>query len=343
MERILKSKYKILDKIAENSYAITYKGELIETNAPLVIKIFKRNFLNSPLIKVLKKNIPALSRLSYPSIPRLIDGDYGWQGFYFIREFVDGKTLGETSTPMETEDAIKTAIGICEAVSFAHSQNIIHGNLTVNNVFIDPGGSAKIADFGIFSTVYGSFEKKAELFFYDGAAYLSPEEILGEKATISSDIYRIGLILYKMITGALPYKNGNALFSSMKKIKESPEAPSRINQKVPKYLDDIILKCLDPEQMLRFESADVLKVCLENRSVPPKQKQEVEIQNIDYIIEKEVKEKEEEKEKREDEIAANEEEPGEKINLVKWIILAVLVAASTGIIYALIQMILSGE
>ena len=95
MEKFLKSRYKIGEKIGENPFSFTYKGYLMGTEVPVVIKIYKRTALNSPLINKLRPKVTKIISLDHPNIARVIDGDYGWQGFYFIREFIEGENLEE--------------------------------------------------------------------------------------------------------------------------------------------------------------------------------------------------------------------------------------------------------
>jgi serine/threonine-protein kinase len=342
MERILKSKYKILDKIFEDPSSITYKGEHVDQAIPLVIKIFRRNFLNSTLIKKIKKDIPPISRLSHPSIPRLLDGDYGWQGFYFIREFVDGTDISSMEKPFDALAACDIAAKVCEALSVAHSNGICHGNLTPNNVFVGTDKNIKVTDFGIKALVFSSHEKKASLLLEDNARYMSPEEIMGEDPAPASDIYKTGLLIYYMLTGKLPFTGKNNMEIAVKRIKESPVPPSSVNSKVPRFLDDIVLKCLETEPLLRFESAGQLKESLDNKAVITPKRIEIETQNIAYAPAEKNAGKTDEK--QEDIFAEPENVRTEgKTNLLRWIFIAVLIAAATGIIYSLVQIFITGD
>ena len=93
MERFLKSRYRIGEPLGENPFSVTYKGYLIGTEVPVVIKIYKRAALNSPLINKLRPKVTKIISLDHRNIARVIDGDYGWQGFYFVREFIEGEDL----------------------------------------------------------------------------------------------------------------------------------------------------------------------------------------------------------------------------------------------------------
>ena len=343
MDRILKSKYKILDKIHENERSITYKGSHAETGISLLIKIFKRNFLSSSLTKKLKKDIISLSKLDHPSIPRLLDGDYGWQGFYFVREFVEGPEVGRSKTPIDIEKACEIAAKVCDSLSASHSKGIVHGNLTPNNIFLE-GGAVKVADFGISAAVNSSFEKRSALLMNGSSAYLSPEEILGQEPDIASDIYKLGLFLYLTTTGTLPFSEEKTpLLSSLKRLHQLPSVPSSVNSKIPRYLDEIILKCLETDPLLRFDSAVSVKNSLENNALMMPKTFSIDIPEISYGQNTEKEQPHEIKGKAEKKEFEKIEMSAPKINLFRWIVAAFLIAVAAGIAYSLFQIFLIGE
>ena len=343
MDRILKSKYKIIEKLNENDRSITYKGSHAETGISLLIKIFKRNFLSSSLTKQLKKEISVLSKFDHPSVPKLLDGDYGWQGFYFVREFVEGHDMGSQKLPLDIEKTSNIAAKVCEALTASHSRGIVHGNLTPKNIFFE-GGSVKITDFGINAAVNSSFEKRSALLMNGTAAYLSPEEILGQAPDISSDIYKVGLFLYLALTGVLPYSEEKSpLLLSLKRIRQSPPLPSSVNPKIPKYMDDIIMKCLETDPLLRFESAEQVKQSLENNILMIPKTFSIDMPEFSYVQSQEKEQPKEKKLKAEEKQFDEAEKSAPKANLFRWIIAAFLVAVAAGIAYSLIQILLIGE
>ena len=343
MDRILKSKYKILGKLNENDRSITYRGSHAETGINLLIKIFKRNFLSSSLTKKLKKEISILSKFDYPSVPKLLDGDYGWQGFYFVREFVEGRDLSDLKAPLEIEKASAIAAKVCEALTASHSRGIVHGNLTPNNIFLE-GGSVKITDFGINAAVNSSFEKRSALLMNGTAAYLSPEEVLGQEPDIPSDIYKVGLFLYLTMTGTLPFSEEKSpLLASLKRVKQVPPVPSSVNSKIPKYMDDIIMKCLEIDPLLRFGSAELVKHSLENNALMVPKNFSIDMPEVGYVQSEEKEQPAEKKQKAEEKEFDEAEKSSPKINLFRWIIAAFLIALAAGIAYSLIQIFMLGE
>ena len=248
VERLLKSKFKIGNKIGENPFSLTYLGTTLSGEQTVIIKIYKRGTLNSVLIKSMKQKVKALTEINYPGIARLYDGDYGWQGFYYVREYVDGLSLKEylKSHRPDVDEAIDLLNKIAAPLSYAHRKGIIHGALKPSNVFLDKQMKAILVDFIIEGEVKESMPQKA-VFILEASDYASPEEIYGNPAGKSSDIYSLGIMLYEILTGNIPFKG-----DPQKKLSGlAPKVPS-----LPNYLEDILFKALSRDPLLRFKSVD---------------------------------------------------------------------------------------
>lgn len=262
MERFLKSKFKIGNKISENPFSLTYRGTTLSGEQEVVIKIYKRGSLNSTLIKVMKKKVRALQDLIHPGIARLYDGDYGWQGFYYVREYIKGPSLRDlliSQKRFEPYEAEKIMLSICEALKAAHAKGVIHGALKPENIFFE-NESYKLADFVIEGEVKEALPQKA-LYVLEHSTYLSPEEIEGISAGVSSDVYSAGLLLYEMLSGSPPFKVGNS--SPMLKLKGKYEPLSSI----PKYLEEILFQALERDPLLRFRKISDLSESLNKKGV----------------------------------------------------------------------------
>ncbi len=261
MERFLKSRYRIGEKLSENPFSVTYKGSFLATDKPLVIKIYKRGTLSSALIRSMKQKVKELSHVNYHGIAKLIDGDYGWQGFYYVREFVPGNSLKEIMEKLDQDKAIVIAEEVCKALEYAHKRNIVHGAINPNNIFVDQKGVVKIADFVIEGEIKEAFQQKAESVLSD-SRYMSPEELLGYPAGKASDIYGLGLVLYEM----LQHKK-EVSFSKIQKIKQPSVLNSELLTSLPRYLQEIINKAMQKDPLLRFASAEEFKQSLEHKNV----------------------------------------------------------------------------
>lgn len=268
MEQILKSRYRTGEKISENHFSVTYKGFFIGTDKPVVIKIYKRGTLNSSLIREMKQKVKDFSIINHPNIAKILDGDYGWQGFYFVREFIDGESVQDIQQRGEkigVEKAVTIADQVLAALELTHAKKMIHAALKPSNIFIDQQGIVKVADFVIESAVKDALPQKT-MEVMQNAKFTSPEEIAGGEAGPSSDLFSLGIILYEMATGRSIVQDG--LIGNLNKLKRpitlDPESASLL----PRYLADIIRKAINFDPILRFNRAEAFRAALENKTLP---------------------------------------------------------------------------
>ncbi|MFA6549001.1 MAG: serine/threonine-protein kinase [Candidatus Margulisiibacteriota bacterium] len=268
MERFLKSRYRTGDKISDNPFCATYQGFFVGTNKPVVIKIYKRGTLNSTLINRMKQKVRDFSLISNDNIVKMIDGDYGWQGFYYVREFVDGQSLKQlldSGKEVGVEQAADIAEEVCGALEAAHARGIIHGGIKPSNVFIDKQGIVKVADFIIEGEIKEAMPQKALMVIDDGK-YFSPEELAGEPATYSSDIYAVGMLLWEMLAPKTCFK-GKGMAGGLSKIRSRVVLDKNALAQFPRYLQDIIFKALQRDPAVRFASIADLRESLEKKTV----------------------------------------------------------------------------
>jgi serine/threonine protein kinase len=271
MEHFLKSRYRIDNQISENPFSITYKGFVIANNKPVVIKIYKRGTLDSRLIKGMKQKVKELSSINHHGVVKILDGDYGWQGFYYVREYIEGKSLEQilkNSQELGLEKSLAVAEEVCRLLEIVHAKGIIHGALKPGNIFIDPQGIVKVSDFIVEGEIKDAMPQKALSLIYDGK-YTSPEELAGQPASISSDIYALGIILCEMLLKRTNFENG--LKGSLKKLRGESFLSLEGLAPLPRYMQDIISKTLQKNPLKRFASMGQLRESLEKKSLAAEQ------------------------------------------------------------------------
>lgn len=354
MNRILKSKYKVGEKIFDCQTHITYRGSFVDSEKEIAIKIYKKEYLNTFIVKKLKKDIEIFSKIESPLIPKLIDGDYGWQGFYFIREYVDGLPLSELKTHLELDKVIEIISSVCSTIKFAHDNKIIHGSITPNNVFIQRSNSqVKVADFGIKRSIFETIEQKAKLLFALDLQYVPPEVLLGEEPTAKSDIYQIGILFAQLLTNEKKHKEKERL-SLAKEILESKKKNILITTKIPKYVEEIINICIDHDPLSRFDSVDEIINCLNTKSVIKKRFNFIDFMEINLASEEEIQDEKiknldinnnENSETKTADIGlfSDSQKKDDKIIFIKWAIVIVLIAILMGIAYSFIYIFFFGE
>lgn len=273
MERFLKSRYRIGSKINESPYSLTYKGTFLANDTPLVIKIYKRGTLNSALIQVMKQKVKEFAALEHPNIARLYDGDYGWQGFYYVRQYISGTSLADilkVRKKLDLDYAISLLLDVSEALVSAHSRGIVHGGLKPTNIFIDQRNQVKVTDFIIEGSIKEALPQKAAQVLSD-KTYLSPEELTGSPAGASSDIFMMGLLLHEMLTGQPYFSKDKNYFTTLRKLKFIPQ--------VPKFINDILYRALQEDPLVRFDSIGRFQESLQNKNVVAK-KDEMDLPQI---------------------------------------------------------------
>ena len=271
MERFLKSRYRIGEKISENPFSVTYRGVNVTTDKPIIVKIYKRGTLNSSLISRMKQKVKEFTLITHHGIGKLIDGDYGWQGYYYVREYLEGETLQsllERGQKIGIDKAEAIVEEVSKALEFAHGKEMVHGALKPSNVFIDTQGMIKVTDFVIEGEITQAMPQKALSILEDGK-YISPEELAGKPASYSSDIYALGMILLELANSKLlPVETGIA--GNMRKLRQ----PLAVNQEIfahfPRYLQEIIGKALQADPLLRFSSITEFRESLHNKTLATK-------------------------------------------------------------------------
>lgn len=336
MEKFLKSRYRIGEKMGESPFSVTYKGYLMGTEVPVVIKIYKRAALNSPLINKLRPKVTKIISLDHKNIARVIDGDYGWQGFYFVREYVEGENLDEfllRGLP-GLEAGLDIIKQVLSSLSVAHSENILHGAINNRNIFMTSGREVKLTDFILEPGVRVNPSLLAEAAATD-AAYMSPEQIRGEQINNASDIYSTGVVLYQLLTGTLPYIGNGGLDTALQHISSDVEAPSRRNDSVPEYLDDIVLKMLEKDPLQRIGSASDVLDSLNNKRLVFKLPNQ-DLINLIYNEESEPIMYQEEILKKPKKIKPPKTKKMRRITRTRLVLLLILIAVASGLWYAFI-------
>lgn len=323
VEHLLKSKYRIGEKISENPFSLTYKGTTLSDNKAVIIKIYKRGTLNAALIKGMRQKVKSLQEINHPSIAKILDGDYGWQGYYYIREYVVGKSLKDLimiRKKFEPQEIRKIMLDMCSPLILAHSRKIIHGALNLNNVIIRNDNSLVLTDFVISGKVKDALPQKVD-YILESGEQLSPEEILGQAAEKYSDIFSFGLILYALLT----MKNNKGASFNLEKIQG--KLIEDIDQNaVPKYMIDILKKCITIDPLLRFDNFEVVEKSFKNRNIvldkPVPKITFLEVQ--DYPDEEKEPEKLEKKERKR----------------TAFLAILIVICLLAGILYALLQSLL---
>lgn len=244
--KIYADRYHVIREIGRGGMANVYLAEdTYLDNRQVAIKILRSNFENDSLaIARFQREAYAMAELNHPNIVGISDvGDADDQQ-YIVMEYIDGLTLKQyinEHAPLANEEAIRIGDEILAAMALAHSSGIIHRDLKPQNILITKDGTAKVTDFGIAKALSETSLTQTNSMFCS-VHYLSPEQARGGNATPQSDLYAIGIIIYEMLTGAIPFDGDSAVTIALKHFQEN--LPSIINQNknVPQALENVVIK-----------------------------------------------------------------------------------------------------
>ena len=198
-----------------------------------------------------------LASLNHPAIARLMDAGHTADGQpYFVMEFVEGVPVDEYASALDLRGQLELFLLICAAISHAHSHSIIHRDLKPSNILVDSRGAPKLLDFGIAKGLAEPGDRTGTVDRLLTPTYASPEQIRGDVQTIATDVFSLGAVLYKLITGRSPREEHAA--GTREQPEENITPPSRLNRDLPRDLDYIVLKALRDEPSARYASVERL-------------------------------------------------------------------------------------
>lgn len=259
--KILGKRYEILEKIGTGGMATVYKAKDRILNRHVAVKVLKDEFSNdSEFIKRFQVEAQSAASLSHQNIVSVYDVGNDDGKHYIVMELIDGKTLKEIITEsgkIPWQDSVKIAAQIASGLNQAHKNHIIHRDIKPHNIIITKDGVAKVTDFGIAKAVSNS-TINAFGSTIGSVHYFSPEHARGGYTDEKSDIYSLGVVLYEMVTGKLPFEDETPVAVALKHLHEEPQEPIKLVPEIPKGLNDIILKAMQKEVANRYPSAQAL-------------------------------------------------------------------------------------
>jgi len=256
--QVLGNRYLLLEKIGGGGMAVVYKAKCTLLNRFVAIKILRSEFINDEeFVKRFKVEAQAVASLSHPNVVSIYDVGHQDDIHYIVMEYVDGMTLKEyinKNGAMNWQDAVKITIQICSAIEHAHKNNIVHRDIKPHNILLTREGIAKVTDFGIARAVTSSTITMVGSTI-GSVHYFSPEQARGGFIDEKSDLYSLGIALYEMVTGRVPFDGDTPVSVALKHIQEMPVEPCKIVPSLPYGVNEIIMKAIQKEQNLRYQTA----------------------------------------------------------------------------------------
>lgn len=255
--KVLGNRYEILEKIGGGGMAVVYKAKCRVLNRFVAIKIMRQEFNNDEeFIEKFKQESLSAASLTHANIVSIYDTGEEDNIYYIVMEYVKGITLKEyikEKGTLDENEAIKVSKQIAEALEHAHKNKIIHRDIKPHNILIKDDGIVKVADFGIARAANTSTINNATNII-GSVHYFSPEQARGGYVDEKSDIYSLGVVMYEMVTGEVPFDADNHVTVAMKHVNEKVKQPTLKNENISNNFENIILKCLEKKQGYRFNN-----------------------------------------------------------------------------------------
>ncbi len=254
----LDGRYEIREIIGIGGMAVVYKAHDIIEDRTVAIKILKEEFTsNEEFLRRFKNESKAIAMLSHPNIVKVYDVSFGDLIQYIVMEYIEGITLKEyieRQGSLRWRDAVHFASQILKGLQHAHDKGIVHRDVKPQNIMVLPDQTIKVTDFGI-----ARFARSEQRTITDKAIgsvhYISPEQARGERTDEKTDLYSVGVILYEMLTGRVPFQAESAVSVAIMQLQRDPKLPSEINPSVPLGLEQITLHAMQKSVERRYQSA----------------------------------------------------------------------------------------
>jgi len=255
---VLAGRYEILELLGQGGMGAVYKARDTELDRFVALKLIRRELAKNPqILRRFKQELILARQVTHKNVIRIFDlGESGGTKFITM-DFVEGQDLRHLlyeQGKFPPEQAARMMLQICRALEAAHSEGVIHRDLKPHNIMLDKNGRVYVMDFGIARSAYlpGMTQTGALI---GTPEYMSPEQARGEKLTVQSDLFSLGVIFYELLTGQSPYPGDAPLATLWKRLQERPKPPMEVDPAIPKPLNDIVMRALEIEPEARWASA----------------------------------------------------------------------------------------
>lgn len=260
---VIDGKYEIISKIGSGGTSIVYKARRIADGKIVAVKVIRDGLDDiKEHERHFRMEAEALSQMSHRNVRRILSAGKWNDSLYMVTEFIDGKTLKDIineNGPVPVKTAIDYALQIVAGIEHAHRRNIIHRDIKPQNIIVSVDGTVKLVDFGIARMLSQTTRTMGGKDVVGSVHYISPEQARGNEVDLRTDIYSLGVLMYEMFTGKVPFEGEEAVSIAMKHVNQKPAAPMNVNPNVPRGINDIILKCMEKNPDDRYQSASELR------------------------------------------------------------------------------------
>jgi serine/threonine-protein kinase len=255
----LSGRYKVLEMIGGGGMANVYLAHDMILDRDVAVKMLRLDFANDEeFIRRFRREAQSATSLAHPSIVSIYDVGEEGDLYFIVMEYVEGQTLKQyiqQNSPIQVEETIDIMKQLTSAISHAHQNHIIHRDIKPQNILVDRFGNVKITDFGIAMALSATSITQTNSVL-GSVHYLSPEQARGGMANRKSDIYSLGIVMFELLTGRLPFSGESAVSIALKHLQSETPSVRRWNPNVPQSVENIVLKATAKDSFHRYNSVE---------------------------------------------------------------------------------------
>lgn len=261
---VFNGRYRVIDRVGSGGMSVVYRAQDLSLGRIVAVKVLHENLTDDEgFLRRFQREAHSVANLSHPNIVTVHDIGQDNNRHYIVMEFVDGRTLkqlvrlqNQQTRPLSIGQALDLAIQICAGIGYAHRANLVHCDVKSQNILVTRDERVKVADFGIARAMSEATQHTIDPQIWGTPHYFSPEQAAGLMATPASDVYAIGVVLFELLTGRLPFLAETHTALALKHMHEPPPRASELNPLVPQQLDQILFKVMSKEPAARYRTGD---------------------------------------------------------------------------------------
>ena len=261
-ETLLNGRYRLISQVASGGMAVVYKAQDLALSRMVAVKILRPSLTGDPqFLTRFRQEARNVANLSHPNIVTLHDVGQDGNTYYMVMEYIEGQDLKKViraNAPFSIDRMLNIAIQICAGVGYAHRAGLVHADVKPQNALVTSDDRVKVTDFGIAQALQHTQAQERQSVVWGSPHYFAPEQASGETPTPASDVYSVGIVMFEMLTGKLPYNGADQQELALAHIREQVPHVTDHNPSVPVHLDRIIYKVMSKEPANRYRTADQL-------------------------------------------------------------------------------------